>query len=686
MVWPLPTWMTIVNPNIYNMRTAFLFLSGIFLSLSVVAQTLTVQFIGTNKTRNFQVVIDGISYYSNSTATSGGKKVTVSSLEQGNHSLTVYNINNSRYTSGESGAKTTGKAVYTKTFTTRAGYDMHIAIKGTGQVSFTEKRNRNPIAPTTVTPMSATTFNALSAKVKSSWSQSTRISSVRSAFSSTANYFSTDQVGELLTLITSEASRLELAKLVFQRVTDQAMFGTLNELFLSKTYHDNFEAFIKTSMPGTTSGDNPTSSIPVAMSATAFNQVLANVRDQWSQASKTSAVKSSFTTSANYFKTNQVGQLLSQITAEKSRLELAKLVFPKVTDKANYRELTELFTTTSIHKEFETFIENTPGSGNPAPATPVAMSGTAFNQLLANVRDQWSQASKTAAVKTSFSTSSNYFNTNQVGQLLSQITAEAGRLDLAKMVYARVTDKVNYHELTELFTTTSIRSEFETFIGVAPVVNPGSGTNYGNRSPVSDATFTSLLQNVNNQYQQSGKVAVVRDALNNANSYFTTVQLRQLITPITAETERLALLKEAYNRVADVSSFSTLNDLLFNQSSRTELDNHVRTGGNVAGNYSNRVAMADAEYSRLALRARLHFRQTSVIADIRTAFNGTGYYSVTQIQQLLQLVSAEADRLALAKLAFHRVTDPTTYKQLDDLFNTQASKDELARYTAANWF
>ncbi|MFN2459036.1 MAG: DUF4476 domain-containing protein, partial [Chitinophagaceae bacterium] len=62
------------------------------------------------------------------------------------------------------------------------------------------------------------------------------------------------------------------------------------------------------------------------------------------------------------------------------------------------------------------------------------------------------------------------------------------------------------------------------------------------------------------------------------------------------------------------------------------------------------------------------------------------YYSVAQIRQLLLMVSTEADRLALAKLAFHRVTDPTLYKQLDDLFNSQASRDELARYTAANWF
>jgi hypothetical protein len=556
------------------MKTFLSFITVICLSFPLAAQTVTIRFTGTNKNRNFQAVLDGTSYYSNSTATAAGKKVTISSLQPGNHTLVIYNINNNRYNSGVTGANTSGKAVYTKRFTTRTGYDMNIAIRGNGQVTFTEKRNSDPINPTTVTPMSATTFNNLFNKVRSSWSQSTRISSVRSAFISTTNYFTSDQVGKLLTLITSEASRLELAK----------------------------------------------------------------------------------------------------------------LVYPRVTDKANYRELTELFTTTSIRNEFETFIGIT-ASGNPTPSSPVAMTATAFNQLLANVREQWSQASKTGVVRTAFTTSSNYFNTNQVGQLLSQITAEASRLELAKLVYPRVTDKANYRELTELFTTTSIRNEFETFIGITASGNPDTGSNYGNRTPVTDNTFTSLLQTVNNQYQQTGKVAVIRDALNSTAYYFTTAQLRQLITPITAEADRLALLKQAYSRVSDAGSFYTLNDLLYNQSSRTELDNHVRTGGTVAGNYSNRIAMSDAEFSQLEWKARLHFRQTSVVEDIRTAFSSkTDYYSVAQIRQLLLMVTTEADRLALAKLAFHRVTDPTLYKQLDDLFNSQASRDELARYTAANWF
>lgn len=564
------------------MKTLLAFIPVVCLSISMAAQTVTIQFTGTNKNRNFQVVLDGTSYYSNSPAATNRKKISITTLQPGAHTLSVYRTNNNRYNSGVQGAATSGASVYSKTFQLRTGYDMNIAIKGTGQVSFTEKRNRNPITTAVPVAMSTASFNNLLTSIRGKWSQSSRISALRTAFSASSsnrvtNYFNTDQVGELLSLVTSETSRLELAKLVHPRVTDKAQYGDLLELFSVQANRDNLQTFINTSASG---------------------------------------------------------------------------------------------------------------NGNAIASTPVAMSATAFNQLLTNVRNEWSQTSKASLVRNAFATSTNYFSTNQVGQLLSLITAETTRLELAKLIYPRVMDKSAYGELTELFSTASVRNEFETFIGVTPTGNTSSGINYGNRTPVSDNTFSSLIQTVNNQYQQVGKVAVVHDALNNASYYFTTAQLRQLISSITAESDRLALLKLSFSRVADVGSFYTLNDLLYNQSSRAELDAYVRAGGTTTNtNYTNRVAISDAEFSRLEIKARLHFRQSSVVQDIRTAFSSTtAYYSVPQIRQLLLMVPTEADRLTLAKLAFHRVTDPTGYRQLDDLFTTQGSRDELARYTAANWF
>ena len=94
--------------------------------------------------------------------------------------------------------------------------------------------------------------------------------------------------------------------------------------------------------------------------------------------------------------------------------------------------------------------------------------------------------------------------------------------------------------------------------------------------------------------------------------------------------------------------------------------------------------MSDADFAKLYNKARLHIRQSSVTADVKAAFsNSTNYFTVTQIRSLLSLLATDSDRLSIAKLAYHRAADPTSFTQLFDLF-TQASVDELNTYIRNN--
>jgi hypothetical protein len=66
---------------------------------------------------------------------------------------------------------------------------------------------------------------------------------------------------------------------------------------------------------------------------------------------------------------------------------------------------------------------------------------------------------------------------------------------------------------------------------------------------------------------------------------------------------------------------------------------------------------------------------------VQSAFTNTAnYFSTEQVRQMLLLVKAEADRLALAKLAYSRTVDANNFSQLGDLFTTQANKEELASF------
>lgn len=326
---------------------------------------------------------------------------------------------------------------------------------------------------------------------------------------------------------------------------------------------------------------------------------------------------------------------------------------------------------------------NTANTGTGTAKTP--MGDTEFDKQLQSVKSKWSQTSRYTAVKTSFANKTYFYTTDQVGQLLLLITSETRRLELAKLAYPEVTDPNHFADIADLFNSQANKDNIEKFIlskNPGGAGNANTGGNYS-RPPVTTQQFNQLLQRVKNQYVQSGKYAVLHDAFNVSTDYFTTSQLRQLLPLISDERERLALAKLSYARVSDAPNFTSLYDLFNTQASRDELNNYIKYEGTIApaGEYSNRIAMSDGEFNNLEFKARLHIRQSSVVADVKEALiNKNDYFSLGQIRSLLSLIISESDRLMLAKLAYHRAIDPTAFPQLFDLFTTQASIDNLNNY------
>src|SRR5688500_4751498 len=103
------------------MKQLFLGLVATLLATVAWSQTVTLQFAGANKNREFQVVLNVTTYYSaNATGTGNNRRLTLNNLPTGTHSISVYpagtttNVNN---------------ALYNNTFQLRQGYDMNIIVR-----------------------------------------------------------------------------------------------------------------------------------------------------------------------------------------------------------------------------------------------------------------------------------------------------------------------------------------------------------------------------------------------------------------------------------------------------------------------------------------------------------------------------------------------------------------------------
>ncbi len=443
-------------------------------------------------------------------------------------------------------------------------------------------RTSTPANGTTRTAMSDVNFNNLYKSVNDQWSTTAKYSAINNAFTTTTNYFTVDQVGKIVSLITSETSRLQLVKNALDNVLTPANYTDLYDLFSIQANRSELDNYLRNNRYTTTSTEPVSNTTRVAMSDANFNTLYKSVSDQWSSNSKYTTINNAFTTSTNYFTVDQVGKIVSLVTSETSRLPLVKNALDNIVTPANYSDLYDLFSSEASRSDLDLYLRNngyTTTSTAPVPNTArVVMSEYVFNDLYRSVNDQLSTSAKYNSVNNAFSTSTNYFNIYQVKQLVSLISSEDSRLQLVKNALDNIITPANYTELYDLFKSQLIRSELDVYLrnnGYTSTSTIPETTNV-TKSAMTDATFNSLYQSIRSKYLPLGKFMAATDAFNISTNYFTTSQVKQIISLLSSETNRLQLAKNAYDNIVDPANIALLYDLFTSQASRDELDAYIR--------------------------------------------------------------------------------------------------------------
>ncbi|MFL5810563.1 MAG: DUF4476 domain-containing protein [Flavisolibacter sp.] len=216
---------------------------------------------------------------------------------------------------------------------------------------------------------------------------------------------------------------------------------------------------------------------------------------------------------------------------------------------------------------------------------------------------------------------------------------------------------------------------------------------YGNtyRSPMSDASYNQLFRTISNKRGQAARLTAARDVFNSSSNYLTSYQAADIIALVNTEANRLLLAKLAYDNLTDPSSYTQFYGLFNRQASIDELDTYVRNNSTYVDPYNNnnnpynnnnyRVAMSDANFNSIYESIRKQWFPGSKMSSASDAFNvSTNYFTTAQAKKIIGLVSNESNRLELAKLSLDNLTDLSNYRQLYDLFTSQASRDELDNY------
>ena len=301
----------------------------------------------------------------------------------------------------------------------------------------------------------------------------------------------------------------------------------------------------------------------------------------------------------------------------------------------------------------------------------VAMTDADFNNLYNSIRNQWRSANRMTMVSDAFANTNYFFTTAQAKQLIQLISSQNNRFTLAKASYRSITDPTNFTQMYDVLNSQSHRDELAAYVST---YNAGSSS-----TAMTAARFNTIFKTAQRQATTNSKVSYIYNAFTNTNNYFTVAQARQLVQLAPDEANRLYLAKISYRSIIDRTNFSQMNTLLNSQASRNELNTFVNTYDNSNPVYT-RVAMKEADFNTLYRDIENRYGLGAKMTALSNAFATENYYFTTsQAKQLIQLVSAESNRLELAKASYDNIVDQVNFNQLYDIFSS-SSRNELEIY------
>lgn len=425
------------------MKQLFLFVISILTTLAVLAQQNTgTAIIAVTGTKNLKLSIDGKAYnLANGNSTDNRTTVVLNNLKAGQHSVLI---------SRTDPYSNQPEKVY-PVFNLRRGYNMMVNVNANGSLELIETKttgieNRSP--------MSNAAFTILLKNVKNQQSPNGRRSVIANSLNNTDNYFTAYQIVQLLQSVNSETYRLQLAKLSYRAVVDRNNFVRVNDILRNEESRADLESYVNSYY----ASDNGNT----AMSDADFIILYRDLRTQWPGSTQINSLTNAFNDSSIFFSTSQVKQLLPIVTTENKILQLAKLSYRSVVDKANFNQLYFLLNTEESRDDLAMYVLHYNQHGNNDFKT--AMTADDFDDLYLSIKPQFFPNQKMNALTNAFNNPGHYFTTAQARQLTEQVSLESNRLALAKLSYRTITDRGNFNQLYDMLNSQSSRDELDAYV------------------------------------------------------------------------------------------------------------------------------------------------------------------------------------------------------------------------------
>jgi hypothetical protein len=273
---------------------------------------------------------------------------------------------------------------------------------------------------------------------------------------------------------------------------------------------------------------------------------------------------------------NQAREIANFLANDRDKLDFLQSSFANVSDKENFTDVMDVFRlfSSAIRLYHQTLGTrsitpiNQPISSN--PNCPRAMHSNAFNNLLGQISTLNDDRQKASQI---LNAASQCMTTNQIIQVVSTIRDENIKLDILKRMYSMVFDGENYSQAANSLSPAN-RTLFLAFLQNPnqPITNP----NIPNTpTALAEIDFNNFLASIRKQSFEKDKDQLIKTYMQNA--FMTTTQIRQVIKLLNFDNTKLDLAKFLFDKCIDKQNYFNVADELQFSSSKSELNDYVKS-------------------------------------------------------------------------------------------------------------
>lgn len=164
----------------------------------------------------------------------------------------------------------------------------------------------------------------------------------------------------------------------------------------------------------------------------------------------------------------------------------------------------------------------------------------------------------------------NCYNTFQLKQLVPLLTTELDKLKVCKEAYWHLTDRQNARTMTDVLVYKTIQEDYLGYLG--DLANIEKQQQLKCTTPVGDAAFKAIVDNINAAVYENEKIKVAHKQL--VNNCLSTDQVIQLMGLFVHDREKLDFAKYAYRIVTDKDNFYKLQDSFLFKETKEEFNKY----------------------------------------------------------------------------------------------------------------